>query len=152
MNDYNYKPNEQDLNELNDQFKTFLKTKGIKAKYDLVVENLKENTKKQHEIDKANFEEVKQKSYEDNKEFVEFLKTKGIKAKFKLAFKNMKESAKNARVDVHKPNPHVYIPNVNAYNPHVQVNAQTLTSDFEGYLKSKGLDKKYKVEIVEVDE
>lgn len=141
MNSYQVKTNEQDLNELNNQFKQFLKTKGIKAKFKVAVEGLKENTKKQHEVDKANFEEVKAKSYEDNKQFVEFLKTKGLKAKIKLVINNIKEGAKNARVDVHKVN----VPT------QPKVNVQTLTNDFEGYLKSKGLDNKYKVTIEEVE-
>lgn len=147
MNNYEPKTYEQDLDQLNDEFKEFLKTKGIKAKFKLAFENMKESAKKQHEVSKENFEEVKRQSIENNKEFYEFLKTKGVVAKFKLAFKNMKEGAKNARVNNH----HVNISTVNYYTNN-QVNVNTLTNDFESYLKSKGLDKKYKIEIVEVDE
>lgn len=152
MNNYEPKTYEQDLDRLNDEFKEFLKTKGIKAKFKLAFENMKESAKKQHEVSKENFEEVKRQSIENNKEFYEFLKTKGIVAKFKLALRNMKEGAKNARVNNHHVNIHqVNTANVNPYaNNHVNVN--TLTNDFESYLKSKGLDKKYKIEIVEVDE
>ena len=152
MNNYEPKTYEQDLDRLNDEFKEFLKTKGIKAKFKLAFENMKESTKKQHEVSKENFEEVKRQSIENNKEFYEFLKTKGIVAKFKLAFKNMKEGAKNARVNNHHVNiPQANIANANPYaNNHV--NVYTLTNDFESYLKSKGLEKKYKIEIVEVDE
>ena len=76
--------NQEQVKEMNDQFKEFLQTKGIKAKFKLAFENMKESTQQQHEKDVKSFNEIKQKSIEENKDFVEFLHTKGLKAKINL--------------------------------------------------------------------
>lgn len=46
--------------ELTNQFDEFLKTKGIKAKFKLAFENMKESTKAQHEQDVKNFNQIKE--------------------------------------------------------------------------------------------
>ena len=84
---------ENQIKEVNEQFQEFLQTKGIKAKFKLAFENMKENTKSQHEQDVKQFNEIKQKSIEENKDFVEFLHTKGIKAKINLVIENIKKGA-----------------------------------------------------------
>ena len=133
-----------EVNELNEQFKEFLKTKGIKAKFKLAFSNMKDSTKKQHEIDKANFKSVKEKSIEDNREFYEFLHTKGFKAKVKLVIANIKKGAKEAKTkDYRKPN----IPTV-VYN--TNIHTVDINKEFELFLKAKGLDKKYTVTIEEI--
>lgn len=126
----------KEVNELNDQFVEFLHTKGIKAKFKLAFENMKESAKTQHTKDVANFNEVKAKSIEENKEFYEFLHTKGFKAKVKLVIENIKKGAKEAK---DRPHP--------TYN---HVNEVNLNKELELFLKAKGLDKKYTIKIEEV--
>jgi hypothetical protein len=105
---------------------------------------------KQKEIDKANFAAQKAKSAEENKEFVEFLHTKGIKAKFNLVINNIKEGAKTANQrtaeQIAKSKAQAY----GNYSGNAQtISAQTLTDEFNAYLKEKGLDGKYTVMIEE---
>ena len=133
-----------DVKKLNDEFVQFLKTKGIKAKVNLVIENMKESTKLQHEKDVKAFNEVKAKSIEENKDFVEFLKTKGLKAKFKLVVENMKKGAKESRAKVKEQieaSKHINTPKV--------ITTDDLSKEFNNFLKSKGLDGKYTVVIEE---
>ena len=136
-----------DINKLNDEFVEFLKTKGIKAKVKLAIENMKESTRVQHEKDVKAFNEVKAKSIEENKDFVEFLKTKGIKAKFKLVVENIKKGARESRVKVKEQieaSKHVQTPRV--------ITTEDLSKEFNNFLKSKGLDGKYTVVVEEVNE
>lgn len=133
-----------DVKKLNDEFVQFLKTKGIKAKVNLVIENMKESTKLQHEKDVKAFNEVKAKSIEENKDFVEFLKTKGLKAKFKLVVENIKKGARESRVKVKEQieaSKHINTPKV--------ITTDDLSKEFNNFLKSKGLDGKYTVVIEE---
>lgn len=149
---------EREMNELNEQFREFLHTKGIAAKFKLAFSNIGESTTKQHEVDKANFERVKKQSTEDNKEFVDFLHTKGVKEKVRLVVKNMKEEAKNAQkntatqIAMATANATNNIPNYDAYGHPVQkktATSQTLADEFEEFLKEKGLYAKYSIEITE---
>lgn len=80
----------EDLDNVNQQFTEFLHTKGIKAKFKVAFDNMKENTRVQHEKDKAEFNAVKQKSYEENKAFADMLHTKGFKAKIKVILEGFK--------------------------------------------------------------
>ena len=137
---------EKDVKQLNDEFVQFLKTKGIKAKFKLAIENIKESAKVQHEIDKANFEAVKKQSIEDNKDFVEFLHTKGFKAKVKLVVENIKKGAKESKAKVKEQieaSKHIQTPRV--------ITTDDLSREFNNFLKTKGLDGKYTVVIEEVN-
>ena len=126
----------KEVNELNEQFVEFLKTKGIKAKFKLAFSNMSENAKKKHQADVASFNEIKVKSIEDNKEFYEFLHTKGFKAKVKLIIENIKKGAKEAK---NKP--------VTSYNPVSEVNIE---KEFDLFLKSKNLESKYTIKVEEI--
>lgn len=125
-----------EVNELNEQFVEFLKTKGIAAKAKLVVENMKKSIQTQHQIDVANFNQVKAKSIEQNREFYEFLHTKGFKAKVKLVIENIKKGASEARKNPIKVNK--------------TINEIDLNKEFDLFLKSKGLNHKYVVKIEEI--
>ena len=149
---------EQEMNELNDQFAAFLRTKGIVAKFKLAFNNMGESARKQHEIDAREFEAVKARSAEDNKEFAEFLRTKGIKAKYKLVIENIKKGPKTAPADtaaqiakVHaETQAAVARANAMGKTQHAtDVNAATLENEFNAFLKSKGLDGKYTVSVTE---
>lgn len=152
---------EQEMLELNEQFSTFLHTKGIGAKFRIAFENMEQSAHKQHEIDKANFEAVKAQSAEDNKEFAEFLHTKGIKAKYNLVVKNIKNGAKTAPCDTAAQIAKIHaqtqeaVSRANTYgNPHGKADPETntaasLADEFNAFLKSKGLDGKYTVSILE---
>ena len=50
---------EQEMLELNEQFSSFLHTKGIAAKFKLAFNNMSESAKKQHAADVAEFAAVK---------------------------------------------------------------------------------------------
>lgn len=151
---------EKEMLELNEQFGEFLHTKGIKAKFKLAFSNMADSARKQHEADKASFEAVKAKSEEDNKEFVEFLHTKGLKAKFKLVIENIKKGAKAAPKNTARQiarvqaNTQASIAQAQAYgNPYrdteVSYTAESLSDEFNAFLKSKGLDSQYTVVITE---
>ena len=86
---------EKELLELNEQFSKFLKTKGIKAKFKLAFDNMKESMHNQHIKDVEQINAIKES--EENKQFIEFIHTKGIKAKFKLVIENIKKGAKESR-------------------------------------------------------
>lgn len=152
---------EQEMLELNEQFSTFLHTKGIGAKFKIAFENMEQSAHKQHEADKASFEAVKAQSAEDNKEFTEFLHTKGLKAKYNLVVKNIKNSAKEAphntaaQIAKVRAQTQEAVARANAHgNPQGKVatetyTAESLADEFNAFLKSKGLDGKYTVSILE---
>ena len=150
---------EQEMLELNDQFSAFLHTKGIAAKFKLAFSNMSESAKKQHDADVAEFETVKAKSAEDNKEFVEFLRTKGIRAKYKLVVENIKKGAQTAPANTAaqiakvRAETQAAVARANALgNPQVavtEVTAANLEAEFNAFLKSKGLDSKYTVSVIE---
>ena len=134
--------------EISDQFEEFCRTKGIKAKFRLAFQQISENAHKQHEQDKASFEARKAQSAEENKDFVEFLHTKGLKAKVKLVIENIKRGARESREKTkqqiaqskqgHKPKTTV-----------ADYTAEQLSAEFNAFLKEKGLDDKYAVEVTE---
>lgn len=137
---------ENQVKEVNEQFKEFLQTKGIKAKFKLAFENMKENTKSQHEQDVKQFNEIKQKSIEENKDFVEFLHTKGIKAKINLVIENIKKGAREANANTKAQIEKSKQLSKPTYS------ADTLTKEFNEFLKLKGLSNKYVVTIEKVEE
>lgn len=150
---------EQEILELNEQFSTFLHTKGIASKFKLAFNNMSESAKKQHAADVAEFEAVKAKSAEDNKEFAEFLRTKGIKAKYKLVVENIKKGAKSAPANTSaqiakvQAETQAAVDRANVIGKNTteakEVSAATLEDEFNTFLKSKGLDGKYTVSVVE---
>lgn len=156
---------EQEMLELNKQFGEFLRTKGITSKFKLAFSNIEESAKKQHETDKAQYEAVKEASAEENKEFVEFIHTKGLKAKFSLVVDNIKKGAEEApqktAKNIAKATVQAYA-NVNPYahlNPHSAAHAakggytaESLSNEFNEFLKMKGLDSQYTVEIKDNNE
>lgn len=127
---------QNEVKELNEQFVEFLHTKGIKAKFKLAFSNMKESAKIQHQKDVQSFQTIKEKSIEENREFYEFLHTKGFKAKVKLIIENIKKGAREAK---NRP--------VSSYN---HINEVNLDKELELFLKSKNLDKKYKITIEEI--
>ena len=150
---------EQEMLELNEQFSAFLHTKGIAAKFKLVFNNMSESARKQHKADVTEFEAVKAQSAKDNKEFAEFLRTKGIKAKYKLVIENIKKGAKAApantvaQITKVQSETQAAVARANALGkakPTVtDVSTATLEDEFNAFLKSKGLDGKYIVSIIE---
>ena len=150
---------EQEMLELNKQFGEFLHTKGITAKCKLAFSNMGDSARKQHEADKAQYESVKAQSAEENAEFVEFLHTKGLKAKFKLVVENIKKGAEAApqrtTESIAKSAAHAHAP-VNPYAgahaAHGHYTAESLSKEFNEFLKMKGLDTQYTVEIKGSDE
>ena len=150
---------EQEMLELNKQFGEFLHTKGITAKFKLAFSNMGDSARKQHEADKAQYEAVKAQSAEENAEFVEFLHTKGLKAKFNLVVENIKkgaetapqrtaESIAKAKAQAHAPvNPYAGV-----HAAHEHYTAESLSREFNEFLKMKGLDTQYTVEIKGSDE
>ena len=137
---------ENQVKEVNEQFQEFLQTKGIKAKFKLAFENMKENTKSQHEQDVKQFNEIKQKSIEENKDFVEFLHTKGLKAKINLVIENIKKGAREANANTKAQIEKSKQLSKPTYS------ADTLTKEFNEFLKLKGLSDKYVVTIEKVEE
>ena len=142
---------ENEMLELNNEFSEFLKTKGIKAKFKLVFNNMKESAKKQHEQDVKTFNEIKEKSNENNKDFVEFLHAKGIKAKFNVVVENIKKGIKESKEktaqQIAKSKPVI---NTRVANTTTKITAIELSKEFNEFLKLKGLSSEYQVEIVEV--
>lgn len=137
---------ENQVKEVNEQFQEFLQTKGIKAKFKLAFENMKESTKLQHEKDVKQFNEIKQKSIEENKDFVEFLHTKGLKAKINLVIENIKKGAREANANTKAQIEKSKQLSKPTYS------ADTLTKEFNEFLKLKGLSDKYVVTIEKVEE
>lgn len=147
----NQKQVEKEMMELNQQFAEFLHTKGIKSKFKLAFSNMAESARKQHEKDVKNFNEIK--NSQENKDFVEFLHTKGIKAKFHLVIENIKRGIKEAPEKTAKQ---IANTRANVYNSYSrkqvnneEVTAEMLAKEFNEFLKLKGLESKFKVEISE---
>ena len=141
--------------EITKQFEEFCHTKGIVAKFKVAFEQMGENAHRQHEQDKANIEAVK--NSEENKEFKEFLHTKGFKAKCRLVIENIKRGAKNANADTAKKLDELHArtqANIRAHcvsqsaKP-AEYSAEQLAAEFNAFLKERGLDEKYAVQIVE---
>ena len=141
--------------EITKQFEEFCKTKGIVAKFKVAFEQMGENARRQHEQDKANLEAVK--NSEENKEFKEFLHTKGFKAKCRLVIENIKRGAANANADtarkldeLHaKTQASIRAHSVNQSAKPAEYSADQLAAEFNAFLKERGLDEKYAVQIVE---
>ena len=137
----------QNYEEFSTQFEEFCHTKGIAAKFRVAFANMAENTRKQREADKAQFEEVKRKSAEANPEFTEFLHTKGFKAKVKLIIENIKKGAKESNERVRKQ-----IEQAKHGAPRAtehSYTAEELSREFNAFLKAKGLSDKYVAEVSE---
>lgn len=81
-----------------------------------------------------------------NDQFVEFLHTKGLKAIVKLVIENIKKGAKESRA---KTKEQIENSKKGIYG-HKNVNAETLTKEFNEFLKVKGLSSKYSVTIEEI--
>lgn len=162
--------NDHHYEEISKQFEEFCHTKGIAAKFKVAFANMAENTRKQKEADKAQLEEVKRKSAEANPEFTELLHTKGFKAKVKLIIANLKKGCKEApaktaatvdgisaqtKANIAKAQANVYRTTAgyggNAYGAKVtdasEYTADELAREFNEFLKAKGLDGKYAVEV-----
>ena len=141
--------------EITKQFEEFCHTKGIVAKFKVAFEQMGENTRRQKEQDKANIEAVK--NSEENKEFKEFLHTKGFKAKCRLVIENIKKGAKNANADTAKKLDELHAKtqtNIRAHSASQSAkpagySAEELAEEFNAFLKERGLDEKYAVQIVE---
>lgn len=148
---------QQEITEVNNQFNEFLKTKGLVAKFKLAFNNMAESARKQHQQDVENFNKVKQQSAEQNKDFNEFLHTKGLKAKFNLVIENIKKGAREASqktaAQIAKVNAQTSAQIAKTRTPVVttpaNISAQTLTDEFNEFLKSKGLADKYTVVVTE---
>ena len=139
--------NDNRSEEISKQFEEFCHTKGIAAKFKVAFANMAESARKQKEADKAQFEEVKRQSAEANPEFTEFLHTKGFKAKVKLIIENLKKGAKESNERTRKQ-----IEQAKRGVPPVTVQSYTadeLSREFNAFLKTKGLDGKYAVEVTE---
>ena len=141
--------------EITKQFEEFCHTKGIIAKFRVAFEQMGENARRQKEQDKANIEAVK--NSEENKEFKEFLHTKGFKAKCRLVIENIKKGAKNANADTAKKLDELHAKtqtNIRAHSASQSAkpagySAEELAEEFNAFLKERGLDEKYAVQIVE---
>ena len=141
--------------EISKQFEEFCHTKGIVAKFRVAFEQMGENARRQHEKDKANIEAVK--NSEENKEFREFLHTNGFKAKCLLVIENIKRGAKNANADTAKKLDELHAEtqaNIRAHSvtPNAKsadYSAEQLSAEFNAFLKERGLDDKYAVQVME---
>lgn len=140
---------EKEMLELNEQFSEFLHTKGLKAKFKLAFSNMAESARKQHVEDVKRFNEIKES--QDNKDFVEFLHTKGLKAKFHLVIENIKRGIKEAPQKTAKQiaNAKANVPSYHKPIMKEEVTAEMLAKEFNEFLKLKGLENQFKVEIVE---
>ena len=145
----NQKQIEKEMLELNEQFSQFLHTKGIKAKFKLAFANMAESTKKQHEQNVKNINAIK--NSQENKDFIEFLHTKGIKAKFHLVIENIKRGIKEAPKKTAKQiaNSRVNVSQTVNQLKNEEITADMLSKEFNEFLKQKGLENKFKVEITE---
>lgn len=170
--DNNEQYNDRSYEEISTQFEEFCHTKGIKAKFKVAFAGMAENARKQKEADKAKMEEVKRKSAEANPEFTEFLHTKGFKAKVKLIIANLKKGCREAshktavavdnasaqaKANIAKAQAEIYGKTAGYGAPHCEpktdeaseYTADELTEAFNAFLKEKGLDGKYAVEITD---
>lgn len=153
--------------EISKQFEEFCHTKGIAAKFRLAFSDMADNAHRQREADKANFAEVKRQSEEANPEFTEFLRTKGVKAKVKLVIENFRKGAKEAsaktavavdeisaqtKANVAKAQKSVSRPAMGSSALNADpagYSADQLSKEFNEFLKMKGLDGKFVVEVSE---
>ncbi len=141
--------------EISKQFEEFCHTKGIVAKFKVAFDQMGENARRQHEQDKANIEAVK--NSEENKEFREFLHTNGFKAKCRLVIENIKRGAANANADTARKLDELHAKtqaNIRAHSvtPNAKTaeySAEQLSAEFNAFLKERGLDDKYAVQVVE---
>ncbi len=141
--------------EITKQFEEFCHTKGIVAKFSVAFEQMGENARRQRAQDKANIEAVK--NSEENKEFKEFLHTKGFKAKCRLVIENIKRGAANANADTARKLDELHAKtqaNIRAHSvthgaKPAEYSADRLAAEFNTFLKERGLDEKYAVQIVE---
>lgn len=159
--------NDHHYEEISKQFEEFCHTKGIAAKFKVAFSDMAENARKQREADKANLEEVKRQSAEANPEFTEFLHTKGFKAKVRLIVENIKKGAKEApqrtaaavdgisaqtKANIAKAQANVHV-SAAGYGVKTkdisEYTADELSREFNEFLKAKGLDTKYAVEITD---
>ena len=139
--------NANSYEEISKQFEEFCHTKGIAAKFKVAFGNMAESARKQREADKAQLEEVKRQSAEANPEFTELLHTKGFKAKVKLIIENIKKGAKESNEKVRKQ-----IEQAKHGVPAVQTrgySADELSQEFNAFLKARGLDDKFVVEVTD---
>ena len=139
--------NANSYEEISKQFEEFCHTKGFAAKFKVAFGNMAESARKQREADKAQLEEVKRQSAEANPEFTELLHTKGFKAKVKLIIENIKKGAKESNEKVRKQ-----IEQAKHGVPAVQTHAYSadeLSCEFNAFLKAKGLDDKFVVEVTD---
>ena len=161
--------NDHHYEEISNQFAEFCHTKGIAAKFKVAFAQMAENTRKQKEADKAQLEEVKRKSAEANPEFTEFLHTKGFKAKVQLIIANLKKGIKEApaktaaavdgisaqtKANIARAQANVYRTTAGygaTYGANAkdasEYSADELAREFNEFLKSKGLDGMYAVEV-----
>ncbi|MGN1372823.1 MAG: hypothetical protein ACI4VK_02110 [Candidatus Coproplasma sp.] len=162
--------NDHHQEEISRQFEEFCHTKGIVAKFKVAFSDMAENARKQHEADRADFEEVKRQSAQANPEFTELLHTKGFKAKVRLIIQNIKKSAKEAprrtaaaidemsaqtRANIASAQAGLHCPSVSCgltIEDVAEYSADELSREFNEFLKAKGLDKKYSVEITDADD
>ena len=140
--------------EITKQFEEFCVAKGIVVKFKVALEQMGENARRQKEQDKANIEAVK--NSEENKEFREFLHTKGFKAKCRFVIESIKRGAKNANADTAKKLDELHAKTQASIRAHSVTNAkpaeysaEQLAAEFNAFLKERGLDEKYAVQIVE---
>ena len=141
--------------EITKQFEEFCHTKGIVAKFKVAFEQMGENARRQKEQDKANIEAVK--NSEENREFKEFLHTKGFKAKCRFVIESIKRGAKNANADTAKKLDELHAKTQASIRAHsvtpnakpAEYSAEQLATEFNAFLKERGLDEKYSVRIVE---
>ncbi|MDE6407023.1 MAG: hypothetical protein K2K50_00260, partial [Anaeroplasmataceae bacterium] len=161
--------NEKQYEEISKQFEEFCHTKGIVAKFKVAFANMAENTRKQKEADKKQLEEVKKQSAENNPEFTELLHTKGFKAKVQLIIANIKKGAKEAsaktaaavdrvsaqtKANIAKVQTSTYRTTTGHESPAKNTSeytAEDLSREFNEFLKTKGLDGKYVVEVTGED-
>lgn len=172
MNNEQY--NDHSYEEISRQFEEFCHTKGIVAKFKVAFGNMEENARKQKEVDKAQLEEVKRQSAEANPEFAEFLHTKGFKAKVKLVIANIKKGCQEAphktavavdgisaqtKANIARAQAGVYRTTAGYGTQSCGVkmtdaseySIDELSREFNEFLKEKGLDGKYAVEVTDDD-
>ncbi len=164
--------NDRRYEEIGKQFEEFCHTKGIVAKFKVAFGNIAESAREQKEADKAQLEEVKRQSAEANPEFTELLHTKGFKAKVKLIIANLKKGCKEApaktvaavdgisaqtKANIARAQAGVYQATAGyeaqPYGVKVkdasEYSADELAREFNEFLKSKGLDGEYAVEVTD---
>lgn len=172
MNNEQY--NDHSYEEISKQFEEFCHTKGIAAKFRVAFSQMAENARKQKAADKAQLEEVKRQSAEANPEFTEFLHTKGFKTKVKLIIANLKKGCQEAphktaaqidgisaqtKANIARAQAGVYRTTAGyGANPHgvkvtdaSEYSADELAKAFNEFLKEKGLDGQYAVEVTDDD-